>query len=147
MITVEKSTNKVIPTGRKQGRPKKVLAAGTSPSSSSLPVSPTSGLSGDSSLKGKEKEEKAKSFIVIDHPKNRENITHPHHYAIRIGASGGENVEISIDNSSWHACRQSAGYYWYDWHSLSKGEHKIVARMKLPNGKFKKSKITRVVVA
>lgn len=116
--------------GKKRGRPKKVD-------------------NGNRLTSVSKKEPAQKSSIVIDYPKNGEKI-HPHHYAIRIGASGGEageTVEISIDGSEWKPCRAAGGYYWFDWHSISSGEHEIAARIKLPTGKYKKSKIVRVEVA
>lgn len=114
--TVSAGTSKASLSGKKQGRAKK--AEGT----------------------------QSKAYLVIDYPKNGEKLGLLHHYAIRIGAGGGESVEISIDDGTWHLCRQAAGYFWYDWHAIPKGTHKIVARMKLANGKIKKSKITRISV-
>ncbi len=86
-----------------------------------------------------------KSYIVIDYPKEGEKF-YPHHYSIRIGAGGGENVEISFDGGEWTGCRNTAGYFWFDWHSIASGSHKITARLKLADGKFKKSKAVRCEV-
>ena len=79
----------------------------------------------------------AKSAIAIDFPKDGEKL-HPAHYAIRVTANGGEAVEVSIDNSEWKLCRHAAGHYWRDWTSICAGRHKILARLKLANGKYKK---------
>lgn len=90
---------------------------------------------------GLKKQMEPKPYIVIDHPANGEKI-HPNHYTIRIGAGGGENVHISIDEGDWKPCRPSHGYYWFDWHSIEPGEHKVVAKMTLVTGNQKKSKAT-----
>ena len=78
--------------------------------------------------------------IVIDYPKDGDKFL-PHHYAVRIGASGGSGVEIAVDGGDWKHCRHTAGYYWYDWHQIPVGKHKLVVRMKTADGKIKKSKI------
>lgn len=85
------------------------------------------------------------SNIVIDHPKTGDKI-HPHHYAIRMSMFGGSNAQISIDGGDWMWCRNAGGHYWFDWHSIPQGKHKIVARMKLSTGKFKQSKAVNIVV-
>ena len=77
-------------------------------------------------------------YVVVDFPKNGEKIL-PVHYAFRIGANQ-ENIEISMDGGEWKSCRKGSGYFWYDWNSIPAGKHKCAARMKLTNGKYKKSK-------
>lgn len=81
---------------------------------------------------------KAKYYVVIDHPKNGETLTHPH-YAVRVGASA-DHAEISIDGSGWKACRPAAGYFWFDWAAIPSGPHKLTARVKTAGGKAKSSK-------
>jgi len=80
-----------------------------------------------------------KPYIEIDYPTNGEKL-YARHYAVRIGAGWGTNVEISIDSGDFKPCRH-AGYFWYDWHGISKGKHKLTAQMKTSDGKIKKSKI------
>lgn len=87
----------------------------------------------------------SKSDISIDYPKIGEKLN-PNHYAIRISASGGDNIQISIDKNDWMPCRQEGGYYWFDWHSISEGRHEIVARMKLQTGRFEESRVISIVV-
>ena len=89
---------------------------------------------------------KTKTGVRIDYPQNGESLQ-PHHYAVRIGMSGGEGVEISIDGGEWQACRQTQGYFWHDWQGIAKGSHKLVARVKLRDGKFKKSKVVHCKVS
>lgn len=109
--------------GKKRGRAKKVTSSVSSLVSSLVSTS--------------------KTEVTIDHPKNGEKFQ-PHHYAVRIGLTdneGGRPVEISIDNGEWKPCRLTSGYYWYDWHSIPQGKHKLVAQVKLTSGKYKKSNI------
>lgn len=79
-----------------------------------------------------------KSYVVIDHPKNGETLTHPN-YAVRVGASAA-HAEISIDGSGWKPCRHAAGYSWFDWTNIPSGPHKLTARIKAADGKAKSSK-------
>lgn len=90
------------------------------------------------SIKKEPQEKAAKSYIVIDYPQDGEAIG-SEHYAVRIGAGGGQDVEVSIDGGGWQTARENCGYYWYDWQGMAPGEHTVSARMKLANGKFKKS--------
>ena len=95
---------------------------------------------------GKNKETPApKTYVVIDYPSNGKKIQ-PGHYSVRIGASGGGTVQVSINGGNWKDCRPSAGYYWYDWVSIPQGNHKISARIQISSGKHKKSKIVRCTV-
>ena len=84
------------------------------------------------------KDSAAKDYVVIDHPKSGETLTHSY-YAVRVGASWGQ-PEISIDGSNWKACRHAAGYFWFDWSPIPPGQHKLTARIKAADGKFKSSK-------
>ena len=74
-----------------------------------------------------------KSYVVIDHPLEGEIISGLH-YAIRIGASDNGAVEISFDGGEWQPCRASAGYWWFDWGYFTPGTHKIVVRLRNPEG-------------
>lgn len=81
---------------------------------------------------------KLKDQLIIDYPKEGE-ILNPKHYAVRISASDGE-VELSIDGSDWISCRKSVGYYWFDWYYILPGKHKCLARKKLAEGSYNKTK-------
>ncbi|MCS7227829.1 MAG: hypothetical protein NZ839_02560 [Endomicrobia bacterium] len=72
---------------------------------------------------------KSKYEITIDHPKDGEVITHKTHYAVRIGTPNQGVVEISIDGSPFVRCRQSVGYWWYDWVNIPSGKHILIARL------------------
>ncbi len=85
---------------------------------------------------------KVKEYVVIDYPQNGDKIL-PQEYTMRIGASNGSPVEVSIDNQPWVECRGDQGYYWYDWKDIPLGTHTCVARKKLVSGKYKKSKEVR----
>lgn len=80
-----------------------------------------------------------KTYVVIDYPQNGDTLA-PEHYSLRIGASAGHPVEVSIDGGPWQSAREHSGYYWYDWHNIPAGKHTCVARIQLPDGKVKKSK-------
>ena len=75
---------------------------------------------------------------IVDYPQQGEAIA-PSDYTIRIAAPAGNHVEVSIDGSEWQSCRMAAGYYWFDWHSPSKGTHTIVVRSKSAEGRAVKS--------
>ncbi|OGR82820.1 MAG: hypothetical protein A2902_06450 [Elusimicrobia bacterium RIFCSPLOWO2_01_FULL_64_13] len=83
--------------------------------------------------------------VTIDFPLNGEQIQ-PGHYAVRIGADGGTAVDLSIDGQDWQPCRPSAGYFWYDWTDIPAGKYRLAARVRLPDGDFKTSKIVRCAV-
>lgn len=83
--------------------------------------------------------------VIIDHPKNLENIT-SWHYGIRIGATKANGVDISIDDQPWQPCRHSVGYWWYDWCDFAPGMHQLVARLNKDNGEYLLSKRRRCKV-
>lgn len=71
--------------------------------------------------------------IRIDYPKLNENIT-GRDYTFRIKSDVAGTIEMSIDDDCWLPCRQSVGYWWYDWSSFRPGKHKAVARVRSGNG-------------
>lgn len=83
--------------------------------------------------------------ILLDYPRNGETVA-PGHYAIRISAKPEHAVEVSIDGGEWLSCRESVGFYWYDWTPAGTGEVKIVARAKNGGPRAKRSEERRVVV-
>ena len=75
-------------------------------------------------------------YVVMDHPRNLENIT-SWHYAVRMGTGVNcEKVDVSIDDKPWQACRYSNGYWWYDWTNYTPGSHQLIARMTKTNGQY-----------
>ena len=72
-------------------------------------------------------------MVKVSYPKDKEVITGSV-YAFRIDAGAAGHVEISIDNKEWHACRQSEGFWWYDWAGYASGRHQAAARLKPHHG-------------
>ena len=65
---------------------------------------------------------------ILDHPQQGEKITAPH-YTFRVGTSGNiARVEISINKGPWQPCRNSAGYWWYDWSGYKAGRYQAEAK-------------------
>ncbi len=85
-------------------------------------------------------------YVLIDHPKNLENIT-SRHYSVRVSASAANSLDISIDDAPWQACRNSVGYWWFDWTDFTAGTHQLVARMQTTNGEYLISKRRRCKVS
>ena len=48
--------------------------------------------------------------------------------------------EISIDDEEWLPCRQSVGYWWYDWSHFTVGHHSLQARIPSAGTRELKSK-------
>lgn len=69
-----------------------------------------------------------KNYVGVDYPQVGEILTSPH-YAIRLSTSATEGVEISIDGKDWQPCRESVGFWWYDWSGYGAGAHTVVARI------------------
>ncbi len=84
-------------------------------------------------------------YVVVDYPKNLENIT-SRHYSVRIGASDCTGVDISVNDQPWQPCRHNVGYWWFDWNNFQPGTHQLVARMHQRNGAYLISKRRRCKV-
>jgi hypothetical protein len=74
-------------------------------------------------------------YIWIDFPLNHERLLGPV-YVIRLGVGGAQLVELAIDGGSWQPCRQTSGYWWYDWSGIQPGKHTLVARMRTDDGRW-----------
>ena len=74
---------------------------------------------------------------TIDFPKEGEKIL-AGHYAVRISAKSGVDVEISAGNDEWWQCRESVGFYWFDWWPSNPGRVTLSARVKIGKGRWKK---------
>jgi len=92
--------------------------------------------------RGVKKSRKKEDYVAIDYPKKGEIITSPN-YTIRIGASAGNTVEVSIDAGDWKTCRLAEGYWWYDWANYSPGSHFIKARIRDNEGKVIRTSLSR----
>lgn len=79
--------------------------------------------------------------IMLDYPKHGEKVKMPH-YTIRVGTLGDiAAVSISIDNRRWLACREAAGYWWYDWSGYAAGRHKVTAKARTKTGRILNSEV------
>ncbi len=68
------------------------------------------------------------NYVGVDFPQVGEILTSPQ-YAIRVSTSATEGVEISIDGKEWQPCRESVGFWWYDWSGFGSGVHTVVSRI------------------
>jgi hypothetical protein len=75
----------------------------------------------------KTKATRPKQYIIIDFPHTGETITSDY-YAFRIGASPCDRVEICLNGKDWLPCRNSIGYWWFDWFNYSPGTYRLKAR-------------------
>jgi hypothetical protein len=80
-----------------------------------------------------------KTSLIIDYPLEREIVASPV-YTFRLSALEPRSVEVSLDGSEWRPCRESVGYWWYDWSGYQGGTYTLEARMTDRNGKTVKSK-------
>jgi len=83
--------------------------------------------------------------VVIDFPVEGEIVTSPA-YACRIGVSPTDRVEVSIDGKEWLPCRESVGYWWYDWSGYNAGPHTLQARIPSTGKRFIKSSLRQFTV-
>ena len=74
---------------------------------------------------------------VIDFPKEGEEIL-AGHYAVRISAKTGLDVEIGAGGNEWWPCRESVGFFWFDWWPSKVGRTTLALRVKSGKGKWKK---------
>lgn len=73
---------------------------------------------------------------VLDHPQQGEKITAPQ-YTFRIGTLGDiELVAISINQGPWQPCRNSSGYWWYDWAGYTGGRYQAEVKAQTKDGRF-----------
>lgn len=71
----------------------------------------------------------------VDYPQQGEKVT-SRHYTVRVEALEADEVQISIDQGSWLQCRDTVGYWWYDWTSFDSGEHEVIARARNKHGRW-----------
>ena len=82
---------------------------------------------------------------AIDFPTEGETIR-PGHYAIRVGAPGATEVQVSVNSNDWQSCRTGTGYHWYDWTPTKSGKCKIIARARANGSDWTKSNIRTCTV-
>ena len=73
----------------------------------------------------------------IDFPKEGERVSSGH-YAVRISAPKGWDVEINTGGTEWWGCRESVGFYWFDWWPAKPGRTNLSVRVKSGKGRWKK---------
>lgn len=84
---------------------------------------------------------------VLDHPQQGEIITSPQ-YTFRVGTAGDiELVAVSIDQGPWRPCRNSAGYWWYDWSGYTEGSYQAEAKAQTEDGRVVTSGLCKFQVA
>ncbi len=83
------------------------------------------------------KTQKETVLLTIDYPVKGEVVTSPD-YCIRLSALPGNRVEVSIDGEQWNLCRESAGFWWFDWANYAVGNHTISAQIVSWDGKVVK---------
>jgi hypothetical protein len=72
----------------------------------------------------------------VDYPQQDEKVP-PGHYSFRVGApEAADQVEVSVDQGPWQACRRAAGYWWFDWMDYDRGEHEVVSRARAGKGRW-----------
>jgi hypothetical protein len=71
----------------------------------------------------------------IDYPRENENVG-VGHYAARISAEAGSEVQISIQKGTWQTCRYAVGHWWFDWNPDEVGGVWLKARARIGDGKW-----------
>lgn len=74
---------------------------------------------------------------LIDFPQEGELVLQGH-YAVRISAEPGMDVEISSDEKEWSPTRPSVGFHWFDWTAVAPGRTVLSLRVKVGKGRWKK---------
>jgi hypothetical protein len=72
----------------------------------------------------------AAAAVTVDFPRGGERVV-SRDYALRISTEAPGVVEVSIDGGPWLGCRESAGFWWYDWSGYAVGPHCAFARVTL----------------
>jgi hypothetical protein len=79
--------------------------------------------------------------VFVDYPREDEVVLSAG-YTIRIEAEDAASVELSLNGGEWLPCRESVGYWWFDWQPVP-GSHELTARAKKLNGRSAKSDTRR----
>ena len=92
--------------------------------------------------KGVKESTRKRHYVVIDFPEDDAIISHCD-YTVKIGASKGDYVEVSVDGGNWFPCRMAEGYWWFDWVNYREGLHKIEARLRVNDRTLKNSTVRK----
>jgi len=68
--------------------------------------------------------------VAVDFPRGGERVA-SREYSLRISTEATGLVEASIDGGPWRPCRESSGFWWYDWSGYAAGPHCAFARVTL----------------
>lgn len=82
----------------------------------------------------------------IDYPKAGEVVRHPS-YTVRASVPGAAGAAVSVDNGGWQPCRESLGFWWYDWSGYGPGPHQLRVQALGPDGQILAVKQRSVTVA
>lgn len=73
---------------------------------------------------------------TIDFPRQDERIE-TRHYSVRVTvAEQADQVDVSIDQGPWQACRLASGHWWFDLQEIPKGERAVIARARQGEGRW-----------
>ena len=78
----------------------------------------------------------SKKVVAIEYPRRNETITSNSYTFHIVAMPGAKKVEVSINDSVWEPCRKSGDSFWYDWFGYAPGEHELVARVQLNDGRY-----------
>ncbi|MDE2314522.1 MAG: hypothetical protein KGL04_10175 [Elusimicrobia bacterium] len=75
--------------------------------------------------------------VRVDYPQNAEIVLSPYYtYRISVTTPEAAKVALSINGGDWLACRESLGFWWFDWQGYKPGAHVATARADKKNGRF-----------
>jgi hypothetical protein len=77
---------------------------------------------------------KTRLEVMIDFPQEGD-VVRPGHYAVRVGAAGAGQVQFRVGEGPWQECRESVGYWWFDWAPES-GPTRLSARARVGKGRW-----------
>jgi len=75
--------------------------------------------------------------VSIDYPAEGETVQSGP-YSIRVSAAGADAAQVRVGDGEWADCRESLGFFWYDWSSQA-GQARIAARARAGQGDWSAS--------
>jgi hypothetical protein len=67
--------------------------------------------------------------VRVDYPVEGEIVTSSR-YTFRFKTPAASGVEISVDGRDFVPCRESVGFWWFDWSGYQAGPHTAQARVR-----------------